>query len=430
MKANDPPTPPALRIPRIVQTAMWPHRRMLRNARKRYGDVFTFRHLGAPTVAICATEIQREVFAGSTTVFHADQRHKLVKPLIGDGSVIILDESPHRRMRRLLAPAFHGEAMREYRDVMSRLAAEEVENWPVGRTFSARPKMNTATLTISIGAMFGASKETRVKELTEALSRVTRLPLSIWLGLAVTPLQRFPPWRQLPELFSRIFAILGEEIAERRKPGYTAAFTDTLSHLLDATVDGDRLSDNEIRDQMVSLLLAAQDTPATVLTWTLHDLAHEPLLQEKVRAAVDAGDDKYLEAVVKESMRLHPPTENIGRTVTEEIQLGGYRIPGGHTVVLCVDAVHSDPGNHPDPQCFRPERFLDGSASASNWLPFGGGVRRCIGAQFATEEVAAVLREVLSRHRIEPGRRQPETLRPRAVGNTPSHGGRIIARRR
>ncbi|MGV0770348.1 cytochrome P450 [Mycobacterium syngnathidarum] len=422
--------PPRVRMPGVVQTAMWPYRGLLRQARRVHGGMFSFSHLGRTTVAVCTAEEQREVFTGEPTIFHADERHKLVKPLIGEQSVITLNEGDHRRIRKLLAPAFHGAAMRDCRDVMNRLAADEADSWSVGFRFTARPRMNAVTLAISVQAMFGASADTRIDELSAALSRVTQLPLGIWLGLAVSPLQRFRPWRQLPELFTRIYTIIGDEIAVRGRPGHLTERTDMLSHLLNAEADGDRLTDNEIRDQMVSLLLAAQDTPAAALAWALHDLAHDPALQAAAHAAVDSGDERYIEAVVKETMRLHPPTENIGRTLTGDVQLGGYRVPAGHSVLLCIDAVHLDPANHPDPQRFRPERFLDGTATSANWLPFGGGVRRCIGAQFATEEVAAVLREVLSRYRIEPGRGRPERLRSRAVANTPSHGALIVARRR
>lgn len=430
MAVNGLTAPPRVRLPGVVQTAMWPYRGLLRQARRGYGDIFSFSHLGRPTVAVCAAKEQREVFAGEPTIFHADERHKLVKPLIGEQSVITLNEGDHRRIRKLLAPVFHGAAMRDCREAMNRLAAEEADSWSVERRFTARPRMNAVTLAISVQAMFGASADTRVDELSAALSRVTQLPLGIWFGLAVSTLQRFRPWKQLPELFTRIYGIIGDEIAARRQPGHPADRSDMLSHLLNTEVDGDRLTDNEIRDQMVSLLLAAQDTPAAALAWALHDLAHDPALQAAAHAAVDSGDERYIEAVVKETMRLHPPTETIGRTLTEDVQLGGYRVPAGHSVLLCIDAVHRNPVDHPDPQRFLPERFLEGTATSANWLPFGGGVRRCIGAQFATEEVTAVLREVLSRYRIEPGRRRPETLRHRAVANTPSHGARIVAQRR
>lgn len=203
-----------------------------------------------------------------------------------------------------------------------------------------------------------------------------------------------------------------------------------LSQLIASQVDGDRLSDVELRDQMVTLLLAGHETTAITLSWTLHDLAHNQPLQDKAIAAVDTGDDKYFEAVIKESMRLHPVFYAVARRLTHDVELGGYRVPAGYTVFAGIGPVQSDPGQHADPNVFRPERFLDGSTTAWNWLPFGAGVRRCLGGGFAMMESTAILREVLLNYRLAPARNRPETARARHVVYIPSHGARIIAHRR
>jgi cytochrome P450 len=225
----------------------------------------------------------------------------------------------------------------------------------------------------------------------------------------------------------RIDQLLYAEIRRRRSASDTADLSDVLSQLVTAQVDEDRLSDSELRDQMITLLLAGHETTATALAWTLHDLARDPALQEKVIAAVDTADDEYLEAVVKESMRLHPVIYAVARKLTHDVELGGYRIPAGCTVWPGIGPIHADPSRHANPQMFRPERFLDGSATAATWLPFGGGVRRCPGAGFALLQATTILREVLLTNRLAPARRRPEKTYARHIVLAPSRGARIMA---
>ena len=425
------PTPPGPPIPTAVQTTLFPYRHWLVPLlRKRYGDVFAVSLLGRPGVFLCDPELNRIVFGGPATIFHAGEGNTVLRQVMGKHSVLTTDEDEHKRIRKLLMPSFHGAPLRGYHEMMAGLAATEVDSWPVDTPFAAHRRMGAITLEIILRVVFGVVEGPRLDELRGALSRFVSAPLEIFLGEIFTPLQRFGPWKRFRHLLARIDELLYAEIAERRGTSDATDRSDVLSQLVTVEVDGDRLSDAELRDQMITLLLAGHETTATALAWTLHDLARDDALQDKVIAAVDVDDDKYLEAVVKESMRLHPVIYGVARTLTEDIELGGYRIPAGYTVLPGIGPVHADPANHADPQVFRPERFLDGTATPTTWLPFGGGIRRCLGAGFSVLEATTILREVLMRYRISPARPRPEKTRARHITLAPSGGVRVIVHRR
>jgi len=425
------PTPPGPRIPAVLQVLLYPYRhRLIPLLRRRYGDVVAISLLGRPAVQLCTPELNRAVFAGSATVFHAGEGNRVLARVLGEHSVLTTDEQDHRRLRALLMPPFHGTAMRGYRDLMEGLADAEAAAWPTGSSIAAHRRMNAITLEIIVQVVFGVAHGPRLDALRGAVTQLVTAPTYIFLGEVITPMRRFGPWKRFERLLDRIDELVYAEIAERRTAPDLAERTDVLSRLLAVDAGDDRLSDAELRDQMMTLLLAGHETTATTLAWTLHDLAHGPGLQARVVEAVDAGDDRYLDAVVKESMRLHPVLYAVARTVTEDVELGGHRIPAGHTVLPGIGPVHADPTQHPDPDVFRPERFLDGSATPANWLPFGGGIRRCIGAGFALLEATTILRAVLSRYTLTAGRPSPERTRARHITLAPSHGARIVAHRR
>jgi cytochrome P450 len=215
--------------------------------------------------------------------------------------------------------------------------------------------------------------------------------------------------------------LLYAEIAERRAAGDLSERGDVLSRLL--TTAGDELTDLELRDQMITLLLAGHETTATALAWSFHELARRPDL---LRQAQD-GDDAYLEAVAKEAMRRRPVVQNVARKLTEPTEIAGYRLPAGTVVAPSISLVHRDAAVYADPKDFRPDRFLGKQPEAGTWIPFGGGVRRCIGAGFSLQEAVAVLREALTRYDIRPENDQPEAAKPRNITLVPAQGARIIA---
>jgi cytochrome P450 family 135 len=424
------PMPPSLPVPAALQTLIFPVRhRVVPWLRKRYGDVFAISMLGRPAVFLCNPELNRIVFGGPTTTYHAGEGNVILRQIMGKHSVLTTDEEEHQRIRKLLMPSFHGAPLRGYRDMMAQLAAAEVNGWTVDTPFVAHRRMNAVTLEIILRVVFGVAEGPRLDELRSALSKLVSAPTVVYLGEVVPSVRRYGPWKRFRDLHARIDQLLYAEIADRRAQS-DATGSDVLSQLVSAQVDGDQLSDAELRDQMITLLLAGHETTATTLAWTLHDLARDTALQDKVIAAVDTGDDKYLEAVVKESMRLHPVIYGVARMLTEDVELGGYRIPAGYTVLPGIGPVHADPAHHTDPQQFRPERFLDGSATTATWLPFGGGARRCLGAGFALLEAGTILREVLLRYRISPARPRPEKTRARNITLAPSGGARIVVHRR
>ncbi|WP_211281016.1 cytochrome P450 [Mycobacterium sherrisii] len=426
------PLPPGPRLPGVLQTALFSHRdRVTPWLRRHYGDVIAVSVLGRPSVLVCSPELNRAVLGGEPTTFHAGEgRIQGIRNVMGERSVVTTDEADHQRLRKLLVPPFNGAALRGYRDMMNELATKEVGRWPLGTPFAAQPRMNAVTLEMMLRVVLGLRAGPQLDALRVPFSRLVSAPMAVHAGEVVAPLQRFGPWKRFRQLLTGIDDLLYAEIHRRRGAADTEERNDVLSRLITTEVDEDRLSDAELRDQMVTLLLAGHETTAITLSWTLHDLAHDPALQDKTIAAVDTGDDKFLEAVVKESMRLHPVFYAVARRLTHDVELGGYRVPAGYTVFAGIQPVQTDPGQHPEPHLFRPERFLDGSATAANWLPFGAGVRRCLGGGFAMMEATAILREVLRNYRLTAARARPEKPRARHVVYIPAHGARIIAHRR
>ena len=427
------PLPPGPKLPMPVQTvllAATPHRWMPA-LRRRYGDVFALNTFPERrVVSVSAPEHIRTVFSGSATTFHAGEGNMVLRPVLGEHSVLTSDEDEHRRVRKLLMPPFHGTALRDYRTMVAELASAEVARWPVGTEFNSHTRMHALTLEVILRVVFGFSEGARLEELRVLLRRLVAVGLSDLLGWHVPALQRVGPWRRHAQLKARIDQLLYAEIDERRRAEDLGERTDVLSRLLAVSVDGDALSDEELRDQLITLLLAGHETTATALAWTFHELARLPAQHARATRAADSGDTDYLEAVIKESMRLRPVIYMVTRKLTDDIELGGYRIPAGYTVLPTIGLVHADPAHYDNPELFRPERFLEANPPSTTWLPFGGGVRRCLGAGFSLMEATVVLREVLSRYNLTAPRRRPEPPRPRHVTLVPGRGARIIAHER
>lgn len=424
--------PPGLRLPVMVQTVLFNQFRptLLPLLRRRYGDVFTIRM--APgnrlVVVLARPDDIRTVFTGPATVFHAGEGNAILGPVMGDHSVLLVDEDDHRRVRKLLMPAFHGAALRGYQDLVARLAAAEVDSWPAGRVFASHGRMNALTLEVILQVVFGVTDPGRLARLRPLVRRLVSIGPFIMLGWFYPALQRFGPWRRYARTQAELDRLLYAEIAEHRTAGDLADRDDVLSRLLrvsEQSDDGDRLSDAELRDQLITLLLAGHETTATALAWTMHELARRPDQLRAAQRAADAHDDEYLTAVAKEALRLRPVIYEVARRLTEPVDVGGYRLPAGAVVAPGIGLVQSDPGNHPDPDEFRPERFLDAQPPANTWIPFGGGVRRCLGAGFSLLEASVVLGEVLRRYDLHPDRRQPEHRRARNITLAPSRGARI-----
>jgi cytochrome P450 family 135 len=420
--------PPGSHMPTILQTLLFltARRHIHARWRRRYGDVFTARVAGGRViVTVCQPEHIRQVFAGSPTIFHAGEGNALLTPVMGRHSLLTIDEDVHLRARKLLMPAFNGAALRGYGDLMTDLARADVDRWPVGTPFSVHPRMNAVTLEIILRVVFGMAEGPRLAQLRPRLRRISEIGPVTVLGWSYPKLREFGWWKRNWENLQAADLLLYAEIEDRRAAGDLSERGDVLSRLLTAS-DGE-LTDAELRDQMITLLLAGHETTATALAWSFHELARRPAILRRAQQAADDGDDTYLEAVAKEAMRRRPVIQNVARMLTETTDVAGYRLPAGTVVSPSITLVHRDATAHTDPADFRPERFLGKQPESGTWIPFGGGVRRCIGAGFSLQEAVAVLKEALTRYDIRPERHREERPKPRNITLVPSRGARIVA---
>ncbi len=428
--------PPGPRWPGLLQCVglLRFRHRFVPALRRRDGDVFTIRIMPEDRhiVMFHRPEHVREIFMGDPEVFHAGKGNAILGPVMGEHSLLLVDSSQHKRARKLLMPAFNRPALRSYEDLVARLAEAEVGGWREGEAFSSLERMNALTLEVILQVVCGVTDEHRLAELRPLVRRTVEIPPLVFLGWGYPALQKFGPWRRTVENQIELDRVIFAEIAERRQASDLADRTDVLSRLLQVVDDetGAGLSDEELRDQLVTLLLAGHETTASALSWTMHELGKDPALQARAREAAVAGDNDYLEAVLKESMRLHPVIPMVVRHLMEPVTIGGIDLPAGANVAASIILAHESEENHREPQRFRPERFLEGEVEINTWIPFGGGVRRCIGAGFSLMEGVAVLREVLTTCEVALPPGETETTRVRNITSVPRRGARVVASRR
>ena len=403
---------------------------MLFACHERYGDMFTFQIAYEGTwVMLADPEAVKQVFTGDPRVFHAGEGNQILAPVLGRNSVLVLDEKPHMSQRKLLLPPFHGARMQGYERTMSEIAAREIESWPVGTPYELRPRMQAMTLEIILETVFGVSEGERLSELRGALREFLDLTtdprkLAPLIFFGPTRVMRYPPFRRRVE---RVDALIYSEIDARRRAGDLEQRDDVLSMLVGAHhEDGSPMSDEEIRDELLTLLVAGHETTATSLSWAAERLARHPAKLERLRNEVEQEGDEYLTATIQETLRLRPVISIVIRHLTEPVEIGGYELPAGVRVTPCVYLVHRNPEIYPEPDRFLPERFLDDPPGTYTWIPFGGGVRRCLGASFAQFEMAVVLRELVRRRHIRPADPRPERVFRRAITETPRHNATVV----
>jgi cytochrome P450 len=424
--------PPGPRMTRALQTAIWSRRAqwMLEQSRARFGPMFTLRiaHEGTWVVA-SDPEVVKQVFTGDPRVFHAGEGNQILRPILGENSILVLDEKPHIGQRKLLLPPFHGERMQGYGEKMSEIAAREIESWPSGTPYKLRPRMQAITLEIILETVFGLHGGARMEALRAALRDFLDLTtdprlLAPIILMGPERINRVPAFRRRIE---RVDELIRREISDRRAAEDVGERDDILSMLVAARhEDGSPMSDAEIRDELLTLLVAGHETTATALSWAMERLARHPEKLERLRAEVLAGDDAYLTATIQETLRLRPVIVLVIRKLTEPVELGGYELPAGASVTPSIHLMHRDPAIYPEPERFLPERFLDNPPGTYTWIPFGGGVRRCLGAAFAQFEMAVVLRELVRRRDVAPA--NPASERPfrRAITETPRHDAEVV----
>jgi cytochrome P450 len=417
--------PPGPRWPTVIQTVLFlslgPY--VAPRWHKRYGDVFTVQLAPAGTaIVLTRPEHIKEVFAGTADTFHAGEGNAILGPIMGEHSVLLLDEEEHRVARKRVMSAFRGEAIAGWGPVLERLAAENVATWPVGRPFAVHPHMNDVSLEVMLRIVFGLTDETRREEMRPLLQQLIRIGPTIFLGWMYPGLQRVGPWRRYARLKDHVDELVYAEIAERRTVANLAERTDVLSKLL---VADPTQSDEELRDHLITLLLAGHETTASTLAWTFHDLARRPQLLARAQRAADEDDEDYLEAVVKESLRLRPVIRNVARRLNKPVSVAGFDFPAGVVLFPSIQLVQHREDVFDDAGEFRPERFLGSNPPPATWIPFGGGLRRCLGASLAMVEAVAVLKAVLRNVEIAPGG-PAERSKMRNITTVPGRGARLV----
>ncbi len=406
----------------------------LEECRTRYGGMFTYRLAHEGTwVFVSDPEAIKQVFTGDPRLLHAGEANIVLLPVLGEHSVLLLDEPEHMTERKLMLPPFHGKRMQAYREVMATAAREEIEHWPTDRPVQMRPRMQAVTLEVILRAVFGVEEGERLTqlrdELRKALGLLSEPRRAIFLMLlGPKRIRKFPPFRRLVEGVDRL---LYPEIEARRRAPDLSERDDILSLLLQARhEDGRPMTDRELRDELMTLLVAGHETTATGLSWAIELLARHPEELSRLEDSIAAGEDEYLDAVIKETLRLRPVIALVLRKLVEPMEIGGRLLPAGVSVAPSIYLVHRNPEIYPEPERFRPERFIEQPAGTYTWIPFGGGVRRCLGASFAEFEMAVVLRELVTSRRLAPARPEPEHSVRSTITNVPNRGAEVFARMR
>ena len=427
-----PGLPPGPRMPAALQALRYASDPLnfLIKLQRRHGDIFTVRfpYFGR-LVYVTRPDLVKQVFTGSPAQMHAGEANATVlEPALGPNSVLTLDDAPHMSQRKLLLPPFHGERIEAYGRLMREVTLREMESWPVGEPFALRPHTQRITLAVIMRAVFGVHDEQRLvrfEALIEEFSR--RVNAVIAFPFLRRNLGPFSPWARFLKARAAMDEFIYEEIALRRaEVDAGEEHEDVLSLLLEARhEDGAPMSDEELRDELVTVLGAGHETTATGLAWAMERLLRNPEVLGRLRDSIAAGQSDYLEATIKETLRTRPVIVDVARKLTAPLSIAGYELPAGTYVLPAIAALHNRADIFPEPERFRPERYLEGKADTYAWIPFGGGVRRCIGAAFAEYEMGVVLRAILERADLSAPDPKPEKAKVRNITLAPGRGTRV-----
>ncbi len=424
---------------------------LLERCRARYGRRFTLRVLGQPPfVVLSDPEEIKQVFMAPPDVLHPGEGVRVLESIVGRNSVILLDENAHMQQRRLMLPAFHGERMQRLSGLMTELTERELASWPREEAIELHPRLQRLTLEIILRVVFGLEGGAQLDELRETLTELlafSESPLSL-LPFAQRVLSGRGRWARFPQLHEHVDRQLFELIEQRRGAEHTAngggggrgesdRREDILGMLLSARHEnGSPMSAQELRDELVTVLVAGHETTASQLAWAFERLAREPEARSRLVDELDEGESEaYLTATIQEIMRLRPVlAEAEPRVVKRPIEIGGFRYPPGAALIASVYLVHRDPDIYPRPYAFCPERFLEQAGGRApgtyTWIPFGGGRTRCLGASFALQEMRVVLGAVLRACEIAPVHPAAERTRRRSITLSPAGQARVILRDR
>ena len=422
------PPGPSLSPGRQVLAWIFRPEALLERGRRERGDVFTVHLPLGPVVAVSDPHLIKDVFTGDPDVLRAGEGNRPLEPVVGPDSLLLLDGARHLRRRRLVLPPFHGERLQAYAADMARITREDLARWPHGTPFALEPHLRAITLAIIVRVVFGIEDAERAAALRGLIADL--VPDGGVSSLLLLPALRRDlgprsPWGRFLAARTAVDALLFAEIAARREEPGLATRSDILSLLLQARDDrGAPLTDHELRDELMTLLIAGHETTASALAWVFTLLTHaRPDAIERAR-----GDDAWLDAIGAETLRLKPPLPLAVRRTTQPVQLGKHLLPAGARIGPCIYLTHRRDDLYPDPLAFRPERFLEAKPDTYAWLPFGGGIRRCVGAAFAQLELRTILATILAELDVAPAVAgpHPERTRRRAVVLAPAAGARTI----
>lgn len=426
--------PPRIAVHPILQSMAFALRQrpFLERQRRRLGPMFTADIAGlGKFVALSDPALIKQVFTGDPKVLHAGD-HSPLRAILGEHSLLGIDEERHLEQRRLLLPPFKGQRMRTYEGLIEDIATTEIATFPENVPFAVQPAMQHITLRAILRAVFGASGQ-ELAELEELLPPWTAQ------GSRLSVLQklqhdwgRHSPWGRFLRLRERIDAVLDRLIAQAKADPALEERADVLAMMVQSThLDGTPMENAEIRDQLVTMLAAGHETTAHQLSWAVERITRHPDLLARLVAEVDAGGPAPLRnATILELQRARPVIMFASRYTMEPYEIGGYRVPRGVYLVAAAALTHFDPELFPDPDRFDPDRFLGVRPDTYAWIPFGGGIRRCIGATFTHMEMDVVLRVLLEQVTLSPSSAPDERAVFRGVAVAPAQGGRAVVRRR
>ena len=433
------PEPPAIASPRLLQILRFNQRQIefVFRARRELGEVFRMHAVIGEMAVTSHPDHVRSLFTAKPEQAPSLTGESPLRPIVGPNSVLTALGDRHMRQRKLLLPPFHGEAVARYAQLIADAAEREIESWPVGRPFALAPRMQAITLDVIMAGVFGI--EGPAEGTTEnALRTATKRILAGSTSPAAQVSELINLGQTEPRGVLRVaMAMLDRPtyavISERRRAEDLDERHDILSLLLRAeTEEGETLSDREVRDELLTLVLAGHETTANSLAWTWERLVRTPDAYERLRDAVRSGDDAddSVEAVITEAMRVRPVIPMVGRRVTVPWRLGPYAVPAGTPIDMSILLLHHREDLYPEPFSFRPERWLGHKPGTYEWIPFGGGIRRCLGATLAMAEQRVVLAAMARRLDLEAAEPEPEHARHRNVTMIPARGARVVVRDR
>ena len=428
--------PPGPHQPGWIQTSRWMFRpiEFMEQCRERYGPVFSIRLGAAGNIIVVGDPAHAmKVLAGDRHVFDSGQANLLFRPVLGRKSLLVLDGGEHMEHRRILLPSFRSGHVQTYTSAIERAVRRRMKDWPVDEEFNLAPEMQAITYEAISRVVFGDAVDDRGELLAElagdmmdrCASPFTMLPpLRFELG-------GLSPYARLMKVLDAIDRVLYEIIGERREDPLSGLRDDVLSVLIRAEhEDGSPLTDREIRDEILTLIMAGFETTTGGLSWAFERIVRTPRVVGRLTKELDGGGHEYLDATVKEVLRSRPAVPIVARKVREPVEVAGYLLPAGTVLMTAVYLVHSDPQVYPEPEEFRPERFIDGHPDPRAWIPFGGGVRRCLGASLAQLEMKLVIGNVLREFEVEPPSDAPEPAVRQRFTLAPKHDCAVRVRPR